>query len=281
MLAAAVALLRCPRCGERLALDAGTLRCRARHSFDVARQGYVNLLVGRGGPGGDPAAMLDRRDAVLSAGLFAPLTSALVELAGQSPTEGAVVEVGAGTAHHLAAVLDAMPGRVGVALDTSTAALRRAARAHPRVAAVGADAWSPWPLADACAAVVLAVFAPRDAGQVTRVLAPGGRLLVTSPAPDHLQGLTGPVGLLGVAQGKAGRLATDFEGHLVTAGERHVRWTMSLDRAQAAALALMGPSGFHLDVPDVETAVATLAEPVEVVGSVLVKVLIKAPARLR
>lgn len=282
MLAAAVPLLRCPRCAERLTLDAGALHCRSGHAFDVARQGYVNLLSGRRGPGGDDAAMVARRAAVLSAGLFGPLTAALVELAsGPNPPEGAVVEVGAGTAHHLAAVLDALPDRVGVALDVSTAALRRAARAHPRVAAVGADAWSRWPLADGCAAVVLAVFAPRDLDEVARVLAPGGRLLVTSPQPDHLTGLAGPLGLVGVEERKDARLIARVEGLLVPDDEQQVRWTMRLDRAEAVSVALMGPSGFHLEAADVETALAALPDPVEVVGSVRVRTLVKAPDRLR
>ena len=57
------------------------------------------------------------------------------------------MDVGAGTGHHLAAVLDALPDARGIAIDASPAALRRAARAHERAAAVGADAWKPLPLA--------------------------------------------------------------------------------------------------------------------------------------
>lgn len=274
MLADAVPLLRCPVCRQHLVLEPAVLRCAAGHAFDVARQGYVNLLGGgRARHPGDTPAMLDRRDAVLSAGLFAPLTAALVDLAGDEPVAGAVVEVGAGTGHHLAAVVDALPSRVGVALDASTAALRRAARAHPRVAAVGADAWARWPLADGCAAVVLAVFAPREPEEVARVLAPGGRLLVTAPAADHLAGLAAPLGMLGVAERTNQRLVSAADGLLAPEGERHVRWTMALDHAQALALALMGPSGFHLHAADVERVVAALPEPVEVVGSVVVRVL--------
>lgn len=247
------------------------LRCGTGHAFDLARQGYANLLTGGRPPAGDDVAMLARRDAVLTAGHFAPLTDALVQLATDDTVDGGVVEVGAGTAHHLAAVLDALPGRAGIALDTSTAALRRAARAHPRVAAVGADAWSRWPVAEACAGIVLAVFAPRDPDEVARVLAAGGVLVVTSPGPGHLAGLAEPLGMLGAETGKADRFAARLAGQLALAGEQHVRWAMRLDRETALAVGLMGPSAFHLDADAARRRLATLVEPVEVQGSVLVR----------
>lgn len=271
MFAEAVQLLRCPRCAGSVVLGGRVLRCGAGHAFDLARQGYVNLVTGTRAPAGDDAAMVARRGSVLAAGHLDPLTDALVSLATAEPVDGAVVETGAGTAHHLAAVIDALPGRVGIALDTSTPALRRAARAHPRIAAVGADAWSHWPVADACAGLVLAVFAPRDAGEVARVLAPGGRLLVTSPGPDHLTGLVLPLGLLGIEAGKADRVAATMGVNLTPVGEHHAEWTTQLDREAALAVALMGPSGFHFDADAVRSRLLALPEPVEVTWSVRVQ----------
>jgi 23S rRNA (guanine745-N1)-methyltransferase len=85
-----------------------------------------------------------------------------------------------------------------VAVDISVPAARRAARAHQRAGSVVADAWAALPLADGCAEVVLVVFAPRGAGEIARVLRPGGRLVVLTPTPAHLGELVGPLGLLGV-----------------------------------------------------------------------------------
>ena len=172
-------LLQCPVCSSGLALGDGAVRCGAGHSFDVARQGYVNLVPGNG----DSAEMVEAREAFLGAGHFRPLTGALVAEAMNVEAAGAVVDVGAGTGHHLAYVLATPPERPGVALDTSTAALRRAARIHPRAAAVGADAWKPLPLRDGIAAIVLSVFAPRNPDELARILAPGGALLAVTPRP--------------------------------------------------------------------------------------------------
>src|SRR4051812_49904109 len=104
--------------------------------------------------------MVQARAAFLSSGAFDPLGEAVAAAVAHAAGEagpGAVVELGAGTGWYLAAAIDRLPARVGVAVDISKAALRRAARAHPRVAAVGADAWRAIPLRDGCAAVVLGV----------------------------------------------------------------------------------------------------------------------------
>ena len=159
MLSDVLPLLRCPHCTGPLA-DAGpAVRCPRGHGFDVARQGYLSLLAGGGGTStADTAAMVQARAAFLGAGHYDALSEAVAAAVGRGP----VVDVGAGTGHHLARVLDRVEGP-GLALDLSKHAARRAARAHPRAGAVVADAWRALPVADAVAGTVLSVFAPRHA----------------------------------------------------------------------------------------------------------------------
>src|SRR3954447_12494628 len=119
--------LRCPVCAECLAAAGAALRCTRGHSFDVARQGYVNLLTGHATGGGDDAAMVAARADLLAAGHFDFLRDAVIAAAatgGDDPYRGIdlVVEVGAGTGHYLAGLLDAQPGGLGLALDVSKAA---------------------------------------------------------------------------------------------------------------------------------------------------------------
>src|SRR6185436_4525343 len=131
LLADVVDLLQCPVCGGALDCGAGVVRCPAGHSFDIARQGYVNLVPGRA----DTPEMVEARDAFLRAGHFRPLSAALAEEARASAGEGgageggageggagagAVLDLGAGTGHHLAAVLDALPGARVIADAAST-----------------------------------------------------------------------------------------------------------------------------------------------------------------
>ena len=115
MLADVVDLLRCPVCGSGLALGDAVLRCGEGHSFDVARQGYVNLCRARA----TATEMVEAREAFLDAGHLRALTAAIVEEAAGVDASGAIVDLGAGTGHHLAHLLDALPDRVGLALDAS------------------------------------------------------------------------------------------------------------------------------------------------------------------
>jgi len=267
MLPAVVACLACPYCGRPLAGAGGSLRCPSRHSFDLARHGYVTLLpAGARGAAGDDAAMVAARAEFLAAGHYAPLTAAVVAAAGSAA--GPVLDVGAGTGAHLAAVLDACPGQVGIALDASRYAARRAARAHPRAGAVVADAWAGLPVRTGAVAVVLDVFAPRNGAETARVLRPGGLLVVVTPGPDHLAGLVDRLGGLTVDAGKDARLAGALEPHLEPVDRVEHRWGLTLPHPDAVRAVAMGPSARHLR--DLAGRVAALPDPVPATASVLV-----------
>jgi 23S rRNA (guanine745-N1)-methyltransferase len=255
-------LLRCPHCGAGLERgDGGTVRCEAGHSFDVARQGYLSLFAGAGSAHtGDTAEMVAARERFLAAGHLEPLAEALAAeaeaVAERSHGTPLVVELGAGPGWYLARVLDRVPDALGLGLDVSKPALRRAARAHPRLAAVGADVWGPLPLRDRVATVVLSVFAPRSSPEIDRILAPGGQALVVTPTAAHLRELREPLGLLAVGERKP-------EG-------RELTWTLTLDRAAARDAAAMGPSAFHISPAELDRRVEALPETTTVTAAVTV-----------
>lgn len=267
----ALGLLRCPVCRVSLARAGGAVGCAEGHSFDVARQGYVSLLTGnRRGHHGDTAAMVAARERFLAAGHFDPLVEALEQAIG--PAAGCVVDLGAGTGWYLARALDGLPDAIGVALDVSAAALRRAARAHPRVAAVGCDAWGELPLRDGVADAVLNVFAPRNGAEMARVLKPGGTAVIVTAAPAHLAELREPLGLLGVDDRKEERLEEQLGAHLRLAGRRDLAWPLRLSHAAARDLVAMGPSAFHLDPAALEERIAALPDPVLATAAVTITV---------
>jgi 23S rRNA (guanine745-N1)-methyltransferase len=240
-----IARLRCPVCAGGLVGAQSAVRCDAGHSFDVARQGYVDLSAGQVTHPGDTADMVAARDRVLAAGHLDFITAGLAE-ATAGLTSGLIVDVGAGSGRHLAALLDGRPDAVGLALDVSKPALRRAARAHPRMGAVRADAWRDLPVADGAASVVLDVFAPRAGREFARILRPGGRLAVVTPAADHLREL----GLaVRVDPRKEERLFGTLGPWFVREDDQELRTTLQLSTEDARAVAGMGPGAFHRAVP--------------------------------
>lgn len=269
------ALLACPVCGAGLADDAGgAVTCASGHSFDIARQGYINLLPGGARPGtADSAEMVAARSALLGSGWFDALDEALVAATASAVggVEGCIVDVGAGTGRHLAAVLDGIGGgRTGLALDISKHAARRAARAHPRIGAVVCDAWGRLPVRDGVAAAVLNVFAPRNADEFARVLAPGGSLVVASPTVAHLAELVGPLGLVTVDPDKDRRLDEKL-GRLFRPGESAVvHRTLTFGPEEVRAAVLMGPSARHLSPGDLDRRLGRLPDQVAVTLSVRV-----------
>ncbi|QXT61954.1 putative RNA methyltransferase [Tessaracoccus palaemonis] len=234
---------RCPHCSLPLGRVEGSLRCAAGHGYDVARQGYVNLL-GRAAPANaDTPAMLEARASFLATGRYRPIADAIDSRVGDARR---IVEVGAGTGWYLARALDASPAAEGLATDVSVAAAKRCARAHPRMDAVVADTWVGLPVQDGAVDLVLCVFAPRNAADFARILAPGGRLVVVVPRAGHLAELRERDGLLEVADDKADALVASLgdAGWAHLGGER-VSGSMDLTAREAADLVGMGPNAFH------------------------------------
>ncbi|HEX5401449.1 MAG TPA: rRNA (guanine-N1)-methyltransferase [Pseudonocardiaceae bacterium] len=240
--------LTCPVCGLGLAHSGGSLRCPTGHTFDIARQGYVNLLAGTGAARAgtaDTTEMVADRLAFLGAGHYAPLADVVAEqVAALGCPDGLVADAGAGTGYYLAALLDRLPDAVGLALDVSPAALRRAARGHDRAGAAVWDVWRPWPVRDGAVAVLLNVFAPRNGLEFLRVLRSDGLLVVVTPGEGHLAELGRDSGLLGIDPRKAERLADTLAGFEPVA-TKDLRYPMTLTAQDVRRVVGMGPAGHH------------------------------------
>ncbi|MBF9129768.1 23S rRNA methyltransferase [Plantactinospora sp. S1510] len=289
MLADILRRLRCPVCTRPLAevptgqpdpdrTATSALRCPVGHNFDLARQGYVNLTTGRVAHSGDTPAMVAARDEFLGAGHYDLISTALARMATALAGDRAatypelVVDAGAGTGRHLGAVLDALPGATGLALDVSKPALRRAARAHPRAGAALCDTWQGLPLVDGAAGLLLNVFAPRNGAEFRRVLRPDGALLVVTPDADHLGELVERLDLLRVDPAKEARVAGSLAEHFGTGQAGVHRRTLRLTRNEVRTLVGMGPSAWHTDPARLDERIDALPEPVPVTAAVRVAV---------
>jgi 23S rRNA (guanine745-N1)-methyltransferase len=260
-------LLRCPICRLDLKAAAGTLACRNRHSFDLAREGYVNLLApGRRRPaeGGDRLDQLKHRAAFLEAGHFdfiaATIRSRLQSIAAL-PTDRSwgVLDAGSGTGHQLARIAaDLGTPVIGLGLDIAAAAARRAARRWPGLAFAVVDLWADWPVHDAVLDLVISIFAPKNFAETARVLRPGGWLAVVYPGPDHLVELNNTFARMRQHEGKGRRYVDAARRYIGPPTiSRLIRHTV-LELESIRNALLMGPNARRITLSTLDAATGPL-----------------------
>jgi 23S rRNA (guanine745-N1)-methyltransferase len=244
-----VGLLRCPTCGSRLRRAEGDLRCQQRHTFNLARQGYVSLLAGSRPTSGDDAAMVAARGRFLRTGCYDRVRLAVASrAAAAAPERGTAVDLGCGTGYYLAGLLDRLPGFWGLGLDSSVPALRVAARVHERAAAASWDVFRPLPLASATADLILDVFAPRNPAEFRRILRPEGRLVVARPTDRHLAELRRQVpAMVAVDPAKEQRLHQALSPFFASVATELVEYSALLSDQQTQDLLDMTPTARHPD----------------------------------
>ncbi|MDD6204953.1 MAG: methyltransferase domain-containing protein [Firmicutes bacterium] len=172
----------CPVCRKSLKQDGGCLKCRGGHSFDVARQGYVNLLL-RAGRHGDDKAMLAARRGFLEQGYYEPVARLLCGVCGAAGG-GVLLDMGCGEGYYTDYIVR-HTGLTGLGFDVSKHACAMTARRNEAVTVFTASAFDI-PVQASCAECALSVFAPFDAAQVRRVLNKNGRFVRVFPLREHL-----------------------------------------------------------------------------------------------
>jgi 23S rRNA (guanine745-N1)-methyltransferase len=177
-------------CGLPLVRNGQTWSCTNRHSYDIARSGYLNLLQPqdrRSLAAGDAAAAVEARARLHAVGVGRALITTLLDrLASLQVSGGAVIaDLGSGSGDALGACV-AERGVAGIGIDLSVAAARHAARRFPRVTWVVANADRRLPLIDAGVSFLMSLHGRRNPGECARVLAPPGFLFVALPAADDL-----------------------------------------------------------------------------------------------
>ena len=182
--------LLCPVCGQMLARENACWRCENRHSFDIARQGYVNLLTvdrKHAKHPGDTKEMVAARKAFLDGGFYQPIADKVIELTAPL-APAAVLDAGCGEGYYLTRLQQALPQTAFAGLDISKDAVRFAAvRNKNALWLTGTAAALPFPGGSFDG--VLSMFALTVEEEFSRVLRPDGWYLQVIAGPEHLMGL--------------------------------------------------------------------------------------------
>ena len=182
--------LRCPNCGNALEKQEKAYICPKGHSFDIARQGYVNLLTVQQkhslNPGDTREQVLSRR-AFLEEGYYAPICGALIEEAKNLGISGPVLDIGCGEGYYSSRLAEALDAEL-VGLDISKEAVRCAAAKYKGPTWLTATA-AHIPVEEESVQLVTSLFALTLPEEFKRVLRKDGYYFQVLAAQDHLLGL--------------------------------------------------------------------------------------------
>lgn len=188
----------CPVCGAGLMIRAADAVCPNSHTFDRARNGYLNLLLSnkkQSAIAGDSPGMMRSRRTFLQGGFYdrisAAADAAVIEaLAGRAESHVADLGCGEGffTARLHNALGAAVPAHTCYGVDISRPGIKMATSYDRDISWIVASLHRT-PFLSRSLDVVLIMFAPIDPADVRRIVRDTGALVTVTPGPDHLDAL--------------------------------------------------------------------------------------------
>lgn len=226
----------CPLCHTPLVQAANSYRCTERHQFDVAKEGYLNLLPvqhKRSKQPGDNSEMIQARRAFLDAGHYQPLRDAISQVLGARSVE-TLLDIGCGEGYYTGTFADIARETYG--LDVAKIAIRYAAKRYRNVRFCVASS-QRLPFADNSMDAIIRIFAPCNATELARVVKPGGVVITATPGPRHLLQFKELI----YQQAELHREALEEMSHFALTETRQPAWMMALTGEQATTLLQMTP----------------------------------------
>lgn len=254
-------ILICPACGTSLEWSSKECRCINGHSFDLAKEGYANLLLShqrRSGHPGDDANMIQARRRFFDSGAFDPL-SRLIAKSTIGNRQSSILDCGCGEGRFLGALSEACNGQF-FGVDVSKEAVRCAARRYKKAKWIVANGMRRLPFADHSLDVILSVLAPRNPEEFTRILKPDGALILGVPGPNHLIELRSRLAAnAGDFEEKADEAAAKCAPYFTEKHRELLSYQQTLNAAQLADLIQMTPI-FWCSSPEAKAEVQPLDE---------------------
>lgn len=245
----------CPVCGENLKKQEKQYICRNGHGFDIARQGYVNLLTVQQkhslDPGDTKLQVLARR-AFLDGGFYEPIVRALIRAAEENDAAGNLLDVGCGEGYYCAQLSRAL-GLPLTGVDISKEAVRCAAGRYKDADWLCATA-AHLPVEDGSVGVLTSLFSVTLPGEFYRVLREGGLFLQVVAAEDHLLGLKSII--YDELTHKEKQPTRMLPGFGLISAER-VRFSFTVEGVQVKQLLAMTPHVFRIGRAGAERLIKT------------------------
>ncbi|HGL2943228.1 TPA: putative RNA methyltransferase [Streptococcus pneumoniae] len=239
----------CPICQENLTLLETNFKCCNRHSFDLAKFGYVNLA-----PQIKQSANYDKenfqnRQQILEAGFYQAILDAVSDLLASSKTTTTILDIGCGEGFYSRKLQESHSEKTFYAFDISKDSVQIAAKSEPNWAVnwfVGDLARLP--IKDANMDILLDIFSPANYGEFRRVLSKDGILIKVIPTENNLKEIRQRVqDQLTNKEYSNQDIKEHFQEHFTILSSQTASLTKTITAEQLQALLSMTPLLFHVD----------------------------------
>ena len=246
---ASASVFACPICRENLTLVESSLKCENRHSFDLAKFGYVNLA-----PQIKQSANYDKenfqnRQQILEAGFYQAILEAVSDLLSNSKNAKTILDIGCGEGFYSRKLQERHPDKTFYAFDISKDSVQIAAKSEPNWAVnwfVGDLARLP--IKDASMDILLDIFSPANYGEFRRVLSKDGILIKVIPTKNHLKEIRQKVQDQLTNKDYSNQdIKNHFQEHFTILSSQTASLTKTITAEQLQALLSMTPLLFHID----------------------------------
>ena len=250
----------CPVCKAPLSPAEKMYGCANGHPFNIAREGYVNLLLSHQRkskmPGDDPEMVMARRR-FFDSGAYDELSNLISNAAPLAQENLSILDSGCGEGHLLGALSEKLDGYF-CGIDISKKAVQVASKRHKKATWLVANGMRDIPIADDSMDVILSILAPRNNEEFSRILKPGGVVLIGVPGPNHLIELRNQLQFSsGDFKEKADEAAAKCAPLFVETQRDHLSHEQTLNREQIADLIQMTPL-FWRSSPEAKAAAMEL-----------------------
>ena len=239
----------CPICQENLTLVENSLKCNNRHSFDLAKFGYVNLA-----PQIKQSANYDKenfqnRQQILEAGFYQAILEAVSDLLSNSKNAKTILDIGCGEGFYSRKLQERHPDKTFYAFDISKDSVQIAAKSEPNWAVnwfVGDLARLP--IKDASMDILLDIFSPANYGEFRRVLSKDGIFIKVIPTKNHLKEIRQKVQDQLTNKDYSNQdIKNHFQNNFTILSSKTASLTKPITAEQLQALLSMTPLLFHID----------------------------------
>ena len=251
---AAASAFACPICQDNLTLVETSLKCSNRHSFDLAKFGYVNLA-----PQIKQSANYDKenfqnRQQILEAGFYQTILETISDLLARLETTKTILDIGCGEGFYSRKLQESHSEKTFYAFDISKDSVQIAAKCEPNWAVnwfVGDLARLP--IKDASMDILLDIFSPANYGEFRRVLSKDGILIKVIPTENHLKEIRQMVQNQLTKKNYSNQdIKEHFQEHFSIQSRQIASLTKPITAEQRQALLAMTPLLFHVDHTNID-----------------------------